>query len=105
MRCRHILLLLAISASLGDGAPNTQPTLSPADDALSTYYCSDAPAWSGPFFNPKDCVTAMSQFFLRELLVHGDLNFEFLAVGAQPQSRYPSQFTPQKFAYGENTRT
>lgn len=105
MRCRHILLLLAISASLGDGAPSTQPALLPADDALSTYYCNDAPAWSGPFFNPKDCVTAMSQFFLYELLRHGDLNFEFLAVGAQPRSRYRSQYTPQKFAYGETTRT
>lgn len=43
----------------------------------------------------------MSQFFVQELLVHGDVIFEFLGVGAQPRSRYPSLKTPQKFTYGE----
>lgn len=105
MSYRHMLLVLAISASLSKCAPNLQPVSWPADDAPSTYYCNDSPAWSGPSFDPKDCVTAMSQFFLGELLVHGDVLFEFLAVGAQPQSRYPSQNTPQKFAYGETTHT
>lgn len=103
---RHILLLLlAVSASLGNAAPNTKPTSLPAYHALSTYYCNDSPAWSGPTFNPKDCTTAMSQFFLQRLLVHEDVVFEFLAVGAHPQSDYPSQNTPQKFTYGETTRT
>lgn len=81
------------------------PISLPADDALSTYYCIDSPVWSGPSFLPKNCATAMSQFFVQEMLVHGDVVFEFFAVGARPRSRYPSQHTPQKFTYGEATRT
>ena len=47
----------------------------------------------------------MSQFFLSEVLVHGDSFFEFLAVGGQPELRYRSQYTPQRFAYGETARS
>lgn len=50
---------------------------------------------------PKNCATAISQFFVKEILVHGDVLFEFLAVGGRKESRYPSQKTPQKFTYGE----
>lgn len=46
----------------------------------------------------------MSQFFLQELLVHGDVVFEFVAVGARGQSRHSLQQTPQKFTYGEPPR-
>lgn len=102
----HILLSLplVVSPYLINGAPTTAPISLPPDDALSTYYCNDSPAWSGPSFYPKDCATAMSQFFVQELLVHGDVLFEFSAVGARPRTRYPSQTTPQKFTYGKPTR-
>ncbi|KAF6226161.1 hypothetical protein HO133_009027 [Letharia lupina] len=96
---RILLSLLLISSYLIDGAPTMAPISLPADDALSTYYCIDSPAWSEPSFLPKNCATAMSQFFVQEMLVHGDVVFEFHAVGAQPRSRYPSQHTPQKFTY------
>lgn len=43
----------------------------------------------------------MSQFFVQELLVHGDAIFEFRAAGAQPRTRYPLEDTPLKFEYGE----
>lgn len=103
-RYHHILFSLVISPYLIHGAPTTVPLSLPADDALSTYYCNDSPAWSEPSFTPKDCATAMSQFFVQELFVHGDVIFEFVAVGARPGSRYPSQNMPQKFTYGEPTR-
>ena len=99
------LLLLAILPKPSNAAPKIPPISLPADDALFTYYCNDSPAWSGPSFFPKDCATAVSRFFVRELLVHGNVLFEFLAVGAHPGSRYPSQNTPQKFTYGKNTGT
>lgn len=103
-KCRHILsLFLLISPYLINGAPTTAPVSLPADDALSTYYCSDSPAWSGPSFYPKDCAAAMAQFFLQELLVHGDVLFEFLAVGARQRTRYPPQNMPEKFTYGTCT--
>lgn len=102
-RYRWILLsfLLVIPPYLINGAPTTTPVSLPADDTLSPYYCNDSPAWSGPSFFPKNCATALSQFFLNELLVHGDVLFEFLAVGGQRRSRFPPQQTPQKFTYGE----
>lgn len=103
-KCHHILsLFLLISPYLINGAPTTAPVSLPADDALSTYYCSDSPAWSGPSFYPKDCTAAMAQFFLQELLVHGDVLFEFLAVGARQRTRYPPQNMPEKFTYGKPT--
>lgn len=98
------ILLLAISPELSDGAPNGRPIPVAAGDALSTYDCNESPAWSGPSFNPKDCAAAISQFYSHELLVHRNMGFEFLAIGAHPRSRYPSQNTPRKFTHGEHTR-
>ena len=94
---RLLFFLLAISPNLSNGAPNTQSISLPPGTDLSTYHCNDSPAWSGPSFFPKDCTTAMSQFFVQELLVHDQVVFEFLAVGIRSRSRYPPQQTPQKF--------
>ena len=96
-----LVILLAISEYLISGAPTTAYISLPADDALSTYSCIDSAAWSGPSFYPRNCATAISQFFVQEVIVHGDADFEFQGVGAHAQSRYPSQMTPQKFTYGE----
>ena len=43
----------------------------------------------------------MSKFFAYKLLKHEDAAFEFLAVGAQPRTGYPSQSTPLRYTYGE----
>ena len=96
-----LVMLLANSEHLISGAPTTAYISLPADDALSTYSCIDSPAWSGPSFYPKNCATAISQFYMQKALVHQDAIFEFQGVGAHAQSRYPSQMTPQKFTYGE----
>ena len=92
-------LLLVISAYLVSGWPTSTSIVSPVDDALSTYYCSDSPTWSGPSFFPRDCATALAQFAVNEQLVHEDVVFEFLAVGGRAQSRYASQETPRKYRY------
>ena len=97
-------LLLVFSPCLINGAPTKAPILSPADGALPAYHCNDAPAWVGPTFTPKHCATAMAQFFVQKLLVHGDVVFEFQAASARSGPRYPPQKTPQKFTYGELTR-
>ncbi len=102
----HMLfLLLTISPRPSNGAPNIPPISTRADDALSTYSCNTSPDWAGPYFFPKDCATAISQFFAQEVLMHGNKAFEFLAVGAHPRTRYPSQNTPRKYTYGETTCT
>ena len=102
---QNVLLLLFMSPYLINGAPTTAPISLPSNDALSTYYCNDSPAWSGPSFFPKDCATAVSRFYVQEILTHEDEVFEFLAIGARPQLRYPSQHTPRKYTYGAPTRT
>ena len=101
---QNVLLLLLMSPYLINGAPTTAPISLPANDALSTYYCNDSPAWSGPSFFPKDCATALSRFYVQEILAHENEVFEFLAIGAHPPSRYPSQHTPRKYTYGAPTR-
>ena len=93
--------VLVISAYLVSGSPTSAFILSPVDDVLSTYYCSDSSAWSGGSFSPRDCATALARFCVNELSVHEDVVFEFLAVGGRAQSRYPSQVTPRKYTYGE----
>ena len=95
-------LLLVISACLVSGSPTSASISSPVDDALSNFYCSDSPSWSGPSFFPRDCATALAQFAVNEQLVHEDVPFEFLAVGGRAQSRYASQETPRKYSYGES---
>lgn len=103
----HNILLTLIQAILPyliSGASSSPSVSLSVDNTLSTCYCNDSPAWSGPSFHPKDCATAVSQFFLQEVLVHGSVIFEFLAVSGGAQSRYPSQLLPQKFTYGETTR-
>ena len=102
MKSQYILLvfILSISEYLVTGAPTTYIS-SPAEDALSTYLCTDLQTWSTTHFYPKHCATAVSQFFVQELLVHGDAILEFHGVGAHAQSRYPSEMLPQKFTYGE----
>ncbi len=102
--CVLLIILLVISPYLTSGAPAAVSILLPADELRSTYYCSDSPDWCGPSFYPKNCATAMAQFFVQELLVHGDAVFEFLAAGGRAQSRYPSQKLPEKFTYGEPPR-
>ena len=92
--------LIVISPYLIRGAPTSASISLPEDDASPPYYCTDSLAWSGPTFNPKNCATAVSQFYL-ENFERRDVLFEFLAVGGRAQSRYPSQKTPQKFTYGE----
>lgn len=103
MKNPHILLLFlqVISFHLISAAPTTTSISLPVDEALSAYHCNDSPDWSGSSFYPKDCKTAISQFFLQEVLVHGDVVFEFEAVGARAQTRYPLQKTPQKFTYSK----
>lgn len=93
-------LLLVISPYLISGAPTSASISLLKDDALSTYHCTDYPAWNGPSFNPRDCVTAISQFYL-EVFEHRDMLFEFRVIGGRAQSRYPSQRTPQRYTYGE----
>lgn len=100
---RLFSLLLVISAYLVSGSPTSAFVLSPVDDFLSTYYCSDSSTWSGPYFFPRDCATALARFLVNERSVHEDVVFEFLAVGGRAQSRYASQETPRKYTYGEFT--
>ena len=99
--CSLLSLLLTISAYLVSGSPTSASILSPVDDVLSPYYCTDSTTWSGPSFFPRDCATALAQFSVNELFVHEDVIFEFLAVGGRAQSRYASQKTPRKYRYGE----
>ena len=96
-----ILNPLLISPYLVHGVPTAMPLSIQTDDTPLPYTCTDSPAWSGTSFNPRNCATAMSQFFVQELLVHGDAVFEFRAVGAQPRTRYPLEDTPIKFEHGE----
>ena len=99
--CSFLSLLLVISAYLVSGWPTSASKLLPVDDDLSTYHCSDSPTWSSPSFFPRDCATALARFSLDELFVHEDVVFEFLAVGGRAQTRYASQETPRRYAYGE----
>ena len=99
--CSLLSLLLIVSAYLVSGSPTSASIVLPVDDALSTYYCSDSPTWSGPSFFPRDCATALARFSVAETLVDEDVVYEFLAVGVRPQSRYVSQETPRKYTYGE----
>lgn len=94
-------LILVISPYLISGAPTSASISLPKDDVLSTYHCTDYPAWNGPSFNPRHCVTAASQFYL-EVFEHRDMLFEFRVIGGRAQSRYPSQRTPQRFTFGES---
>lgn len=94
-------LLLVISPYLTSGAPTSASVSLSGDDALSTYYCSDSPTWSGPSFFPKNCATAVARFLVEKLSVHEDMPFEFLAFDDHARSRYPSQRTPQKFSFGK----
>ena len=99
--CSLLSLLVVVSAYLVSGSPTSASILLPVDDALSTYYCSDSPNWSGPSFFPRHCATALARFSVAETLVDEDVVYEFLAVGGRAQSRYVSQQTPRKYTYGE----
>lgn len=96
-----VLLVLLISPYLTSGAPTSASVSLLGDDALSSYYCSDSPTWSGPSFFPKNCATAVARFLVEKRSVHEDMPFEFLAFDDHAQSRYPSQRTPLKFSYGK----
>ena len=95
-------LIQSMLAPLISGAPGASISL-PIDNPCSTCYCNDSPTWSGPSFFPKNCATAVSQFFVQEINEHGDAVFEFLAVGGRAQSRYPPQLLPKKYTYREIT--
>ncbi len=74
-----------------------------SDTALSTYHCNSSPEWSSPKFSPRDCDVAVSDFFRRKVLVHGDSAVEFVRIGTKPRSRLPTVLTPQKYEFGKTT--
>ena len=74
-----------------------------SNTALSDYHCNSSPKWSSPSFIPRDCDTALSLFFRRKVLVHGDSAVEFVRIGTKPRSRLPTVLTPQKYEFGKTT--